>query len=204
MSDDDLSLWANYLDNKLDIQVKRDFEKMLLKSPKLLRFLTETKKTGTLMEKLPLQKVPQHLMDQVLTKTVSKRQSQNSLGELTLDMIARGFNIIKDTFSVSQPKKELLAYRDIDNTCEKLFFFHHNLKLSFWPITRGYFNLEITFLTSETILDNVILYIKSDLGSRMLASLTPVENQVTFPKIPPGQYIVKLNDKELKLTVNDL
>ncbi|MDH4130015.1 MAG: hypothetical protein OEV44_14755 [Spirochaetota bacterium] len=191
-----------YLEDKLNFKEKKIFEESLLKSPDKLNFLLELKKDMFLMENLTFQKVSDELLNKVL-ETVREKDTllQKDWGNILLKLTEKGFELIKDTFSLTPPIREIISYRDNEKGHEKIIFSHDEIELTFVLISNNKLNLNINFNTKKVINENVLLYKKLDNDLRMVASIKPINNKVNFTEILPSNYIIKLKELDLFFSV---
>lgn len=198
-----INLWAKYIEGKLDPKEKIQFEKSLAKSPKKLDYLLDLKKDLLMMGSIPLNKTPQELLAKVTSQSKKKQiVEDNNWGELTLNFIQKGFEIIKDTFSLESPKTELLAYRsDVRNRIKSIL--NNDLfELSLLPISVNEMNIEIIFNDPIDSSQWVDLYLIQNDDTKMIASNTITDNKVQFNNLPLENYIIEVFQKKLVLNIN--
>ena len=151
------------------------------------------------MEQIPFENVPDHLFKQVM----SQHETISNLWQISLKLIDKGFEVISNTFSLLEPKQELIAFRDSQYNKEKITFTRDNLSLSLIPTSHNQFLLHITFQSSLPILQPVMLYIQKGDDYRLIASLTPKDNQVQLEELSIADYKIIIEDKELQLNITN-
>ncbi len=196
-------LWDKYLEGRLSDADRKSFEKRLSRKKDLFNFVMQLKKDIALLESPFYESVPESLLKRVL-RGIDKERLLESWGNIILKVIDRGFQVIEDTFSQNLPKAELVAYRDIENNCEKLIFNQDEFKVTFLQLSKAKVNIEVTFDNSNMKSENVIVYLKTISEDKMIASLKPVKNKVVFKALPIAEYKISILEKDLSLNLNPL